>query len=147
MSFLTNGLPIGTFADLAFDGRIPLDTYKSNGANPQQVGVPLSVLGIGPGAQGNLAAAGASQGNAAQITTRSVIVTVTASTQGVKLPAAATGLQVQVFVPGTKGVKVYPFTADKISTAATNVAVALVADKANIYRAIDTVTWAVLRGA
>lgn len=94
-----------------------------------------------------LAAAGASQGNAALITKATVIVTVTASTEGVKLPVAATGAQVQIMVPGTKGVKVYPNTNNKISTAATNVAVALVADKANIYVAKDAVTWSVLKGA
>lgn len=94
-----------------------------------------------------LAAAGATQGNAAAITTGFVIVTVTASTQGVKLPTAVTGLTVKVACPGTKGVKVYPFAGDKISTAATNVAVALVADKTNVYWAKDALTWTVLKGA
>lgn len=147
MPYLTDGLPDGTYADLAYNPKIPVDTYKTGGATPQQVALPLSLLGLGPGGQTTIAAAGASQGNATAITSRVTIVTVTASTQGVKLPTATTGLQVMVMVPGTKGVKVYPFSGDKISTAATNVAVALVADKANIYRAIDAVTWAVMKGA
>lgn len=94
-----------------------------------------------------LAAAGATQGNAAAITKDVVIVTVTASTQGVKLPTAVTNRQIRVHCPGTVGVKVYPNTNDKISTASTNVAVALVADKANIYIAKDATTWAVMKGA
>lgn len=94
-----------------------------------------------------LAAAGASQGDAGTITRGTVIVTVTASTQGVKLPTAATGTMVRVFCPGTKGVKVYPNTGDKISTASTNAAVALVLDKANIYVAKDAITWVVMKGA
>ncbi len=94
-----------------------------------------------------LAAAGATQGNAAAITKAFIIVTVSASTEGVKLPTASTGLTVKVACPGTKGVKVYPFAGDKISTAATNTAVALVADKTNIYWAKDATTWTVLKGA
>lgn len=94
-----------------------------------------------------LAAVGATQGGAGVITSSMVIVTVTASTEGVKLPTATTGKTIQVMVPGTIGVKVYPFAGDRISTAATNAAVALVADKANIYVAKDTVTWAVMKGA
>jgi hypothetical protein len=94
-----------------------------------------------------LAAAGTSQGTATAITKAIVIVTVTASTQGVKLPTAATGKMVRVMVPGTVGVKVYPATGDKISTGATNAAVALAADKANLYVAKDAITWAVMKGA
>jgi hypothetical protein len=94
-----------------------------------------------------LAAAGATQGNAGVITKSTVIVTVTASTQGVKLPTAATGKRFQVFCPGTVGVKVYPNTNDKLSTAATNAAVLLVADKANTYVAKDATTWVVQKGA
>lgn len=94
-----------------------------------------------------LAAAGATQGTAGVITGSYVIVTVTASTQGVKLPTAATGKYVQVFCPGTKGVLVYPFAGDKISTASTNASVLLVLDKANIYVAKDAITWVVQKGA
>jgi hypothetical protein len=94
-----------------------------------------------------LAAAGATQGNAGAITKSTVIVTVTASTQGVKLPTAATGKEVRVHCPGTVGVKVYPNTSDKIDAGATNAAQALVAGKANIYQARDAVTWVTLKGA
>lgn len=94
-----------------------------------------------------LAAAGSTQLGAGVITRSFVIVTVTASTQGVLLPTAATGKQVRVHCPGTVGVKVYPFTGDKISTASTNAAVVLAADKANLYLAKDTVTWVVQKGA
>lgn len=94
-----------------------------------------------------LAAAGATQGAAGAITKSRVIVTVTASTQGVKLPTAATGLEVRVMVPGTVGVKVYPAANAKIDTAATNTAQALVAGKANVFLARDTTRWVTMKGA
>lgn len=94
-----------------------------------------------------VAAAGASQGTATAISKSLVFVTVTASTEGVKLPTAATGVQVQVICPGTVGVKVYPFTGDKIDAGSTNIAQALVAGKANIYSAKDATSWYTLKGA
>lgn len=107
----------------------------------------LSLNGTRTETPQTLVATGATQGNAAQITGARVIVTVSASTQGVKLPTAATGKVVAVNVGGTKGVKVYPATGDKISTASTNAAVLLVADKGNIYIAQNAVTWLVTKGA
>jgi len=94
-----------------------------------------------------LAAAGATQGTAGAITTAVVVVTVTASSQGVKLPTAATGLEYRVHVPGTVGVTVYPNTADKIDASATNAGVVLAAGKANIYFARNTSQWLTLKGA
>lgn len=91
-----------------------------------------------------LAAAGATQGNAAQITGSVVIVTVTASTQGVKLPAAASGLFVRLHAQPDKGVKVYPATGDKIGSAATNAAVLVAANKGQLYQAVDATTWRVV---
>ncbi len=75
------------------------------------------------------------------------MVTVTASTEGVKLPAAVTGQRVEIFAAATVGVKVYPATGDKLLGQATNAAVLLAAGKANIYQAADATTWRVLKGA
>jgi hypothetical protein len=94
-----------------------------------------------------LAAAGATQGTAGVITSPTVVVTVTASTEGVKLPVAATGMSIKVFCPGTIGVKVYPGLNGKLDTSSTNVAVVLVAGKANIYFARDTTRWITDKGA
>ena len=94
-----------------------------------------------------LAAAGASQGNAGAITKSTCIVTVTSSAQGVKLPTAATGKRVSVFVPGTVGVKVYPGTGARIDAVATNTAQALVAGKANLFLARDSTRWITMKGA
>ena len=96
-----------------------------------------------------VAAAGTnSQANATAITKSFVFVTtVSATTRGVRLPAAATGLQVQVNNNVATAVKVYPATGDKIGTGATNAAVALAASKGNIYTARDAVTWNVIIGA
>lgn len=135
-----NGIVAGTFTGV-FNGTLGATTPSTASVTDfTQNGVQTNTPQI-------LAAAGATQGNAGVITKSTVIVTVTASTEGVKLPTAATGKRVQVFCPGTVGVKVYPNTGDKISTASTNAAVALVADKANLYIAKDATTWAVMKGA
>lgn len=96
-----------------------------------------------------IAAAGASQGNATAITTRSVlVVTVTVSTEGIRLPAAVTNLQILVANGAGKGVNIYPAAGDKIGAAATNAADTILAtNKANIYKAINTTLWVVLRGS
>jgi len=94
-----------------------------------------------------LAAAGTTQGTAGAITKSVVIVTVTASAQGVKLPTAATGLEYRVHVPGTVGVTVYPFSGDKIDASSTNAGVVLAAGKANIYYARNTSQWVTMKGA
>ncbi len=98
-----------------------------------------------------VSAAGASQGTATAITKALAIVTVatTASTHGVKLPTAVTGLMVYVANAATTfGVKIYPATNGKIGAAATNVADTVLAkNKANLYIARNTTFWVVQRGA
>lgn len=94
-----------------------------------------------------LAAAGSTQLGAGAITSSRVRVTVTASTQGVLLPVAATGLEVHVRVPGTVGVKVWPNANAKIDALSTNAAQALVAGKGTIYEAYDTTHWITIKGA
>lgn len=94
-----------------------------------------------------LAAAGATQGNASQITKQRVSVTTTTSAEGVKLPVAATGMAVTVGILGTKGVKVYPATNGKLDASSTNVAVLLVAGKVNTYYALSTTQWITFKGA
>lgn len=96
-------------------------------------------------------AAGATQGNATAITKGVAIVTValTASTKGVRLPTAATGLMVYVGNVATFGVKVYPATNGKIGAASTNAAdsTVLAINKGNLYVAQNTTRWTVFRGA
>ncbi len=97
-----------------------------------------------------VAAAGATQGNATAISALKgliVKITVTASTEGVKLPVASTGMQVTVLADPAVGVKVYPFTNGIIGSAATNAAVALVKNKGNIYVGMDTRRWRVIVGS
>ncbi len=96
-----------------------------------------------------VAAAGATQGTATQIadTARVVVVSVTLSSQGVKLPTAATGKRLKVLAMSAKGVKVYPFTADRIHGAATNAALALPLNRSFEFIAVDAINWRVLKGA
>lgn len=96
------------------------------------------------------AAAGSnSQANATAITkSRVVVTTVSATTRGVRLPTAATGLEVHVLNAGANAVKPYPATGDKIAAGSTNAAgTAIAAAKGNIYLAQDATTWRVITGA
>lgn len=96
-----------------------------------------------------VAAAGASQGNATAIgaSVTDVFVTVTASTQGVKLPTPALGKQVNVWPDYTKGCKLYPSTGTRIGTASTNTALAVVLNKPVRLIGDSATRWRVMAGA
>lgn len=95
-----------------------------------------------------IAAAGATQGAATLITNSvAIITTCTASARGIRLPTAATNLQVTVYSICTQGCKVYPFAGDKIMTSATNAAVVQAGLKGEIYYARNATQWVVLKGA
>lgn len=99
----------------------------------------------------NITATGTTQLGAALITSALAVITIaaTASTHGVRLPSAATGIVVQVGNHGAFGAKVWPFAGDKIGAAATNAAdsTVLAINKMNTYQAIDATNWVVNRGA
>lgn len=110
----------------------------------------LAVAGtITAGVQVAAAAGSNSQANATPITkSRVVVATVSATTRAVKLPAAATGLEVFIFNAGATGVKVYPATGDSIVAGATNaVGTAIAKNKGNIYMARNASNWRVITGA
>ncbi len=88
-------------------------------------------------------AAGATQGNATAITGSKAIITVaaTASTHGVRLPTASTGLEVTIANNGAFGAKVYPATNGKLGASSTNAAIVLAVKKANRYIALNTTQW------
>lgn len=95
-------------------------------------------------------AVGATQLDAVAITNSKVIITVAAaaSTKGVRLPTASTGLEVLIANLGAFGSKVYPALGGKIGAAATNATDTVLAiNKANLYIALNTTLWAVQRGA
>jgi hypothetical protein len=141
---------------LTFTGneQIPLDTQLPNGITPATAYITTGQLGLG----GNLGAfnvgitaAGTTQLGATLLTARRNVITVatTASTHGVRLPVASTGLTVNVANSGAFGVKVYPATNGKIAAASTNAAdtTVLAVNKANTYIAVNTTLWVVDRGA
>src|SRR5690242_538270 len=110
--WLTNGATLQTPASYSGSGlgsaQYPVDTEAPSGVSPQSAAMPTSA-----GSQGLWAlvsAAGATQGNATALTAFKNLITVatTASTHGVKLPAAVTGLEILIGNNGTFGVKVYP---------------------------------------
>lgn len=96
-----------------------------------------------------LAALGATQGNAALVTSRKVVISASVSTEGVKLPVWATGLEVDLINGGAIPPKVWPNTNAKIAANASNAADAtkLAAFKNTIYKAVGTNLWIPFRGA
>lgn len=115
------------------------------------VGDALSVTGfVTEGVQAAAAAGSNSQANATPIT-KSVVVctTVSATTRAFRLPAAATGLKVEIHNAGATQVKVYPATGDRVAAAATNAvaASAIAVGNGSIFRAQNASTWRVLSGA
>lgn len=97
-----------------------------------------------------IVSAGATQGGATPIVNRTVVVTTaTASSKGVELPTAATGLEVTVINKGpTFGVKVYPNVHGTINAGASNAAdtTVLAAGKTTIYLALNATNWITIRG-
>lgn len=98
-----------------------------------------------------VASAGATQGDATAITALKAIINVahSASTKGVRLYTAATGVEVEIGNAGSFGVKVYPPTGGQIGAAATNAAdgTVLAINKVNRYVAVSSKKWIVQRGA
>lgn len=133
--------------------QLPVDTQLPGGQYPQTGYITAAQLGLGTSGTVFLTAAGTTQLGATAIAAgvRRVIVNVatTASTHGVRLPVAATGLSVTVGNSATFGVKVYPATNGSIAAASTNAAdsTVLAINKANTYLAVSATRWVVERGA
>lgn len=136
----------------------PIDTLvDSYNATTGNGGTPGPLYGINTNFGGTsvvvptvIAAAGATQGSATLITARKVAVTASASTEGIKLPVWATGLEVDVLNVGTTHkFKVYPNVNAKVSSGASNAADAtlLAAFKNTTYKAVLTNTWIADRSA
>lgn len=119
--------------------------------NSLAVNGPVSISGASTTkiAPTTLAAVGATQGNAALVTSRKVVVSASLSTEGVKLPVWATGLEVDLINGGAIPPKVWPNTGAKIAANATNAADAtkLAAFKDTVYKAVGTNLWIPFRGA
>ena len=127
----------------------PVNNMTGNGTPQAGTFTGMTVGGTYKGIPQFLTAAGATQGNATAITSSLAIVNVatTVSTHGVKLPTAATGLEVTVCAAGSFGVKVYPSTNNRIGAANTNVAdTTLAINKSNCYIAVSATKWVVQRG-
>lgn len=142
--WLTNGVTQPTPAN--YNGSsVPLtsvDTYDTNGANPQTAAFPPG-LPVGP-FTASVTATGTTQLGAKAITAlqTNVVQVSTASTKGVRLPTAVTGLALALCNTGAFGVKVYPSTNGKIGSAATNAAyTALAVGKWAVFRAINKTLW------
>jgi hypothetical protein len=137
----SGNLPILTDGQVTGNMSWPVDTQIAGGAAPQ--GAALNAFSASAGPFGIVAAAGATQGGATAIpsTIQRVMVTVTASTEGIILPTAATGRVRRVFVPGTVGVKIYPPLGASIDTGSANAPITLAAGKGIEFTASDTTHW------
>lgn len=134
-------LPFLADSQVAGNMTVAADTQTGGGSAP--AGAALTVNQLSAGAFGVVAAAGATQGNATALPTNAqrVMVTVTASTEGVVLPTPATGKVRRIFVPGTVGVKIYPPLHCFIDAGASNAAVTLAAGKGIEFTASDATHW------
>lgn len=144
--WLTNGLTLLTPATYpgAAAPEIPVDLYLPGGQSPETAGLPLQA-----GPQGaplaNVTATGTTQLGAKAITAfyTNIVQASTASTKGVRLPAAATGLSLTIANTGAFGVKAYPSTNGKIGSSATNTSLVIAVGKFQMFRAINKTQWVV----
>lgn len=150
--WLTNGLSLqtpATFSDAnAGSGQFPVDTQGPSGVAPQTVAYPTSAGS--QGAWATVTAAGTTQGSATPLTAFKNLITValTASTKGVQLPTAVTGLEILIGNAATFGVKIWPFSGDQIGAASTNaVGPVLAINKATRFLAVSASKWIALTGA
>lgn len=147
--WLTPGMPVLAPSALTGNELTEVDTQLANGQSPQSAAVALGAAGLGLGLA-IVAAAGASQGTATQIPGNPglVFVTVTASTEGVKLPTPATGKRLTMVASATVGNKVYPAAAGQsIGTATTaTTAFALALNTSTQFIATSATKWRVLKG-
>lgn len=146
MSWLTDGLTLLTPATWpgAAAPEVPIDTYLPGGQAPQSPALPYSAGPQGP-PQASVTATGTTQLGAKAITVfyTNVVQVSTASTKGVRLPAAATGLAITIVNTGAFGVKTYPSTNGKIGSAATNASLVIAVGKFQVFRAINKTQWVV----
>lgn len=146
--WLTNGVTLLTPATYPGSSapEIPADLYLPGGQAPESAAVPLSAGPQGP-PQASVTATGTTQLGAKAITAfyTNVVQVSTASTKGVRLPAAATGLTITLANTGAFGVKVWPSTNGKIGSASTNAAwtTTLAVGKFQVFRAINKTLWVV----
>lgn len=91
----------------------------------------------------SIAAAGSAQGDATAVTAGINTVSAADGTKGVILPAAKTGLVVQVYNEhATNGLKVYPATGDDINDGSANAAITMEGKGIARFTGLDTSTWA-----
>ena len=144
--WLTNGVTLLTPATYpgAAAPEISVDTYLPGGQSPETAALPYSAGPQGP-PQANVTATGTTQLGAKAITAfyTNVVQVSSASTKGVRLPAAATGLTLTIANTGAFGVKAYPSTNGKIGSSATNAALVIAVGKAQVFRAINKTLWVV----
>lgn len=143
--YTTNGLTVWTMGQTSGAEQAAFDTQLTAGGVPESVAIGGNALGLG---WQTVAAAGASAGTATALpstTAYNVMVTVTASTEGVKLPAAATGLRFLIMPSTTVGVKVYANAAGQsIGTGTTNTtAVTVALNTATKFLAVSKTKWRV----
>lgn len=144
--WLTNGATLLTPATYpgAAAPEQSTDLYLPGGQSPETAAIPLSAFPLGP-PQATATGTGTTQLGARAITAfyTNVVQASTASTKGVRLPAAATGLSITIANTGAFGVKAYPSTNGKLGSAATNTALVIAVGKFQTFRAINKTQWVV----
>lgn len=123
----------------------------TNGDTAQDLWNAIATLQSNGAPVPTIKAAGSTLLAATPVVGRKTLVTVTASTEGVSLPAPSTGAEYVILVPGTVGVKVYPGPAKALGyvldAGATSAAAVLAAGKVNRYHGVSLLKWVTEKGA
>lgn len=144
--WLTDGITLLTPATYqgAMAPQYSVDTEMPGGQSPQTAAIPSVAVGLG-GPQAAVTATGTTQLGAKAITAfyTNIVQASTASTKGVRLPVAVTGLTITIANTGAFGVKAYPTSNGKIGSASTNSSLVIAVGKYQVFRAINKTQWVV----
>jgi hypothetical protein len=125
-------------------GSATAHSFTASNANAQNLSISHAFV-LTP--QLLLATGSNSQSSAVVISAPAVVVAASASTRGIRLPVAGTGLTELITNAGAHSVQVFPASGNRIGTHATNASTTLAAGKGGIFFAQDAKTWRVILGA
>lgn len=146
------------FSNNSGTGQVRADGFSGPqpAGNPAQLpsaakfpgGLALLAGAIGLGSPQVVAAAGATQGAATLVTGMVAIATVSLTSEGVRMIAAATGLLRFLFNTSAVTLRAYPFLHGFIDAGASNADIVIPAHKGVLFIAKgDGKTWVTIRGA
>lgn len=145
----SGAITAGDYVYGAADGKVSTDGYVLEGKAVNAAAADGDIVEVMPHAgventtTDTVAAAGSAQGDATALTGRVNVVTGADATKGVVLPAAQSGLRVDVYnSTAALGLKVYPASGDDINDGTSDAAVTIEGKTLATFVAVDSTTWA-----